>query len=874
MDKKLFFILTGCFLINHIIYGSSEKFYIEGFQYGTEKQKLEILEQLSIKKNKIYLPQIAELLSDPSKEVRSKAVYTLLKIGDSTCIPYFKKALDDSWWQVRLYGIKGLVEYGESDIISDLIKGLDDSYWQVRYYSAVGLGKYGDENVMEVLIEHLKDENGEVVEEILWALSRLMWRDEARAKFKKLSEESLKPLFEKLKAPQISLKIRTIWVLEATGDERVIPYLIETLEDTNDEVKIRTMWALENLKATSARYAIESKLEEPSLKVKKEAIKSLVRLKSQDTVDGLIKKLKEPDEEIKIYALWALERINEPITYPEIVTSLLDPSLKVKEYAAKIIEDIKDPRFYPSLQALVISDVSPLDVKILCLQILGKIGDKTVKEFLFEISRKEIPSLRVESLNSLFLIDKFDEKFLRTLCFIENFDKIKYVREKANVLLKNIIEQVISKLKSTNIEERTEILGKIEFLEGSKNFDLLLKEMAKSKYPEVREKMSLIAIESPDKRVIKNLHALFKEPDISIKKNVSLALGEIKDKTSISLLKDGLKSFDPELQINCAWALAKIGSKEGLPIAINFLNSKNIEFQKKSVEVLGYIGDKKTSSLLLKTMSEAEPEIKVICGWALARMGEVKGIETLVELSEKDIEPLRTQSNIYLADTSIPKYLKEKIPSIREEIHNRKIGVQEIYPKIIKGYEVSTPIIIDGKDDDRFWGSMEKDGKFLLLGEEKIPAEIQTKVGIGYDDKNLYFLFICEDPKSSQLNINSRDFVTICLNPKNSSNQWYQFVIHPVSNFIKYAYIWKFYKNEEPEKFWQSNWKAETSIESNRWIAEISIPLSDIKIEKITKGIEFGINFQRESSTLPLTTWTGRIDNPEQFGTVVFEGKE
>ena len=74
---------------------------------------------------------------------------------------------------------------------------------------------------------------------------------------------------------------------------------------------------------------------------------------------------------------------------------------------------------------------------------------------------------------------------------------------------------------------------------------------------------------------------------------------------------------------------------------------------------------------------------------------------------------------------------------------------------MVNALPVKHPISIDGSDKDRFWGSAKKESLFILINEEKVPSAIQTKVAVGYDKKNLYMLFICDDPNSKNLNLNS-----------------------------------------------------------------------------------------------------------------------
>jgi len=855
-----------------IIFCKPEIEITEGLKSGTFEKKVEIINWLENSRNKVYLPVLGEIINnEENEEIRSRAALALLNIGDSTCIPYFKNALKDSYWQVRLYGTKGLVRYGTGDdIIPDLTKALNDSYWQVRYYAATGLGKYGDEKVLPDLLRAVQEPNETVKAEILWAMLTLMGRDEARATFKKLPEDKIKPVINTLKSTNTELKIRALWLLEATGDKRAIPYFIELLSDKDDEVKIQALWAIERFRSEDSGKEIEGLLAEESTKVKIEAIKTLVNLKMEEGIAGLIKGLSDKDESVRIYSLWSLEKFREPASYPYIVECLADKSEKVREYAARLIEQIKDPLFYPVLERFIEGTSYPLDARISAISLLGKTGNETVKEFLLRQVESPEPAIREIAIKAFYDIDRFDIQYLKILAYLENYDSSPGVRKESLNLAGSITRQLQTKLASSEKNERQFALDKVEYLIGASSLRGLLLNMSYSKYPEVREKMLLIVKENPEKIFGTSARRMLEENDLSIKKLAAIAAGEIKDRESIPLLKEGLKHFDPEFQLICARSLAKMGITDGLALAIRYMDSNEPALQKISAETLAFLKDKRASSVLLRNLAKSELDVKVVSAWALARMGEEKGVDLLVRLSEESIEPIRTSANKYLLDSEIPLVLRNKIPSLREKIYIEKLGIREVSPKRLTAIPASSKVDIDGFNKESFWLSAEKADMFIELGEDKIKTSVVTTVRVAYDVNNLYLFFICEDPDISKIDLNSRDIITVSINPLNSAREWYQFVIHPLEH-IKYYYVWKLYRNDEPERFWTSEWKVKANIEAKRWLVEMAIPLKDLKVEKISRGDMWSINFQRESQHIPSISWSGRIDNPAQFGILYFK---
>jgi hypothetical protein len=479
--------------------------------------------------------------------------------------------------------------------------------------------------------------------------------------------------------------------------------------------------------------------------------------------------------------------------------------------------------------------------------------------------------VRYAAIKSLYDLDRFDPVYLKTLAYLENSDASARVRGEASNLLRGITGEMRLMLKNPVQSERKFVLDRLDSLSGTKGFPSLLIEMASSGYPDVREKMLVLASENPEGIFARSVRKMMKEPDIATRKLAARALGEMKDRESVPLLREGLKHRDPELQIICAWALARIGAKEGVAsVAIAYLEGRNPEYHKTAAEALGFLQDKRASGILLRRMADSELDVKITCAWALARIGDARGMETLVRLSEEGVEPVRTSANVYLADASIPLSLRRNIPAIREKIHFERLGIREVSPRVVSAGKISGTLEIDGADRERFWQTASKENLFLEVPEDKIKAEVQTMVSIGYDENNLYFFFICDDPDTSKINLNSRDFITLSLNPLNSAGEWYQFVMHPFGH-VKYSYIWKIHTDGEPERSWTSVWKAESKVENRRYVIEIAIPLEDLKTEKISGGDVWSVNFQRESEHVPLTAWSGRIDNPEQFGILRFK---
>ncbi len=863
------FVLVVLLLIGNI--GFCQETLKEILINGTTKQKIETLKKVISSKNTRILPDIIVALDDPSVEVRILVSEVLLNLGDVSFITSYQKELSDSYWQVRLNGIRSMVKWASGDeIIFDLKRALDDTYWQVRYWAAVGIGKFGDETMIEPILSHLKDENFQVRAELFWSLKRILGRDEARYAFKKLPDSAISTIKEAVKSDDVKTLVNAIWALEASTDIRTVPVLLDFLNNPSDEVKIQTVWALENLKSNEGFEFLRAKMLEPSIKLKIETIKTLVRLGDKESVPALVARLEDPDENVRIFSLWALKEFNDFVSYPAIVKRLTDISEKVKDYAYRIVLSLKNPDFVPVLEDAFSNKEFSLESKIMAVDLLGKIGSSEESLFFDSVKNSPEPSLRKAILTSWYRVNPDDSAFLTYLNFASRLDLDSSVRLNAQKILKEIISIIGKDLKSGEEIKRSQALERLSFVKESPFVIPLVKEMLYSKYQDVYKAGLEIIPYQPGSAVFSVMKEILrKEESDEVKKLAILGMGKARLKQAVPLLLTYLKSDDPEIPIYAAYSLALVGNDSGLKIALRDARSTDIQIQSMAVETLGLLNADAAIPELLRILENSELEVKLKAAWALSRLGEEKGLYTLVNLSRQDIEPLRTQARHYLADRKIPSSLKKRIPEIQRKQEILTTGVPETSLKKLIPRKITEPPVIDGNENDRCWQVLMEDRSMVYTVGEKVPSEVQTSVMVAYDDENIYLLLICMDSKASSITFDNQDFLTICLNPQSSDNRWYQYTLH-ATNFLRFAYVWKKYLTDDVDSQWQSQWQTATKITDTKWTAEISIPLRDFGSSGIASD-RWEINFQRVSDHLPSVTWTGRIDNPSQFGLLLFK---
>jgi hypothetical protein len=199
-----------------------------------------------------------------------------------------------------------------------------------------------------------------------------------------------------------------------------------------------------------------------------------------------------------------------------------------------------------------------------------------------------------------------------------------------------------------------------------------------------------------------------------------------------------------------------------------------------------------------------------------------------------------------------------------------------------------TPPTLDGKLDDGVWQSAATAQPFYLLNGNGVTVKEQTTVYVAYDDRQLYLAFVCAESKPDALKrtrtrdgepVFLDDAVEIFIDPQHNHQTYHHLVVN--ANGARYTAktsargLNTDWRGNNPFGVGQVQWTAKTSIGSDRWIAEIALPLAELG-ERPRAGKVWGINFTRErrAEGEEFSTWAyldGKTFHaPQQFGHLVF----
>lgn len=175
-------------------------------------------------------------------------------------------------------------------------------------------------------------------------------------------------------------------------------------------------------------------------------------------------------------------------------------------------------------------------------------------------------------------------------------------------------------------------------------------------------------------------------------------------------------------------------------------------------------------------------------------------------------------------------------------------------------------IKIDGILDDKAWNAVDWSSDYVEWEPDNATAPTQqTKMKIVYDDKNIYFAFYCLEPNPE--NIVQRmgrrddfpgDWVEVNIDSYNDDRTGFSFTTS-VSGVKGDEFI---SNNGNWDSSWNPIWYVKTNIVEDGWIAELKIPLSQLRFGNDDDQV-WGIqSTRRYFSKEERSTWQPIPSNP------------
>lgn len=225
--------------------------------------------------------------------------------------------------------------------------------------------------------------------------------------------------------------------------------------------------------------------------------------------------------------------------------------------------------------------------------------------------------------------------------------------------------------------------------------------------------------------------------------------------------------------------------------------------------------------------------------------------------------------------------LPEKINfSIKESQRQKEIAAAppvQLVPGSVKHDDFS----LDGRLDDKFWEGSLKLCEFRNYMNPGIPSADKTELHMRQDNDNLYLGWRCygdmsklkSEVRNDENAVFGDDSVEFFFNPGNpESGPYYQFCMNTsgsrgelecVGGRVNSIFAVNYGENKRDLQ-WKCEWQGKTSIHSDRWEAEIVLPLKQLNPKGDLWHFLAGRNNRSRGETVSIPA-IGMFDQPEKY---------
>lgn len=264
---------------------------------------------------------------------------------------------------------------------------------------------------------------------------------------------------------------------------------------------------------------------------------------------------------------------------------------------------------------------------------------------------------------------------------------------------------------------------------------------------------------------------------------------------------------------------------------------------------------------------------------------EMKKLRKLINQAEIKTKGTEYAQNVHLFERRFLGPLYEKCSEFNSRRDYMKDSVQATVPYL------NNAITIDGKQKEIEWREYNKKKIIVLRPFTTHTGQKRQKTFLryGWDNKNLYLMFTCEESAMDKIKeskrqlddiyVHSDDVIEIFLDPSNQRKGCYQILVNPSASItdIKHA-------GNKRDKSWSSNanfkvlkWR-NSKGQHGAWFVEMAIPFASLGgVPKI--GDKWAVNFcrsRRSEDPNQVSSWSPYIKDkfyqPEWFGSMTFEG--
>jgi HEAT repeat protein len=414
--------------------------------------QMEALEAAQFCPHSSLLATLLEIFADRSAYVHYKAAEVLGRYPFHMLQNFLESVVNSSDREKRMLGAQLLChvkEDGDGRLLSALARDTDP---EVRKTALKAVGIQRAEVAIPLLSAALTDPDITVRETAVMAL--------ADFRTPTLVDEVAQLLGSDGESLDYAV-VKALGMMKANSAETSLLKFLER-GDLSRKLEYVLIETLGKISAKTASAIISNRyLQHADADVRRLAVETLGQLVDGNSIQAVETALQDPHWSVRVAALHVLGKLGGIKELPLVLEAVSDPDTMVKKHAILILGDLRNVSAIPVLiQQLTDNEVGKhafvallkfgrsalpwlhrqmmrpysVEVRVLLIDLIGKIGDQKSVTPLIELLDDHNPAIRLATIDSLAFC--FDSLLLKKLSYLQNNDEDEEVKNRADLALK------------------------------------------------------------------------------------------------------------------------------------------------------------------------------------------------------------------------------------------------------------------------------------------------------------------------------------------------------------------------------------------------------------------------------------------------------
>lgn len=276
-----------------------------------QKQRI-LIEAIAYTKSEDAIPYLLHMLKNDSKDIRSRAVSAMMRLGGNHAVEGILVALKDDDSRVRMSALTALSDINNEEALKAIYSSANDAHPRVRSRAIAILGRIDQQNALELILNALND--------VDWSVRRS-------------AVAALTPFAQ-------------------SGSEFATNGIIDTLQDTEPDVRSSVIDALGQIGTTFAVQTIAIALDDTDVNVRRRAISELDYLGTDEALAAIAhsrearlkiegEKIRDEEPEVRRMAIRMLGDLGGDQAIELIVSCLNDNHIMVRRQAIRELRELR-----------------------------------------------------------------------------------------------------------------------------------------------------------------------------------------------------------------------------------------------------------------------------------------------------------------------------------------------------------------------------------------------------------------------------------------------------------------------------------------------------------------------------------------------------